>query len=636
MLAQARNYRTSQLDKAFGIDRIYKNYERIANKIIQIQAGNSDHLLEDLKSDINLILNYKLESLGNPTKIQGYAELCDIYKKLNSFYVKELASLHAQVESSEIKILKSSQGLSSVNSSISSPSSTARTEVFSETSPTYMKDSFLKTQLLMSPMTGIASLLLESNASLEEHQKYYTPLLSPDRESYGWWKAYLEAVKSNPPLLKQLLAICDHRKNTILHRTAKAGNVENLKFILSLSPDLEQWNLQGNTALHEAVIGMGDETDNQLATVRILIESGANLCALAGDTVTVLIIAVEKGHWNILQFLLSQKIDPTFLEQGDSDGKRALHKAVWGDPKPAIVRALIEKGADVNGRNHHGFTPLHWAAKHGHLESAQVLLEHGADQTIGNNYMDLPIDLALKFGQDRAARLLIDPTMEFSSCQNLAVDEQNIEGSYYSHFERAYERGDALEQLLSLEKLADHAVTAKEYEKAAHFLNSAYAAAVLHHFASSYQRLLLKKMERIEGLFLEPDRKTPAAHKNYLLRLRLNIDKARDQAMVCLRRGNPIKSFQADLTGSFKKFLSELIESSIELFGQKPPTSFAVIGLGSMSRDEMCPCSGVKFAFLIQEDIQESKKYFQKLTRFLHLRIINLGETTFAVIPPSK
>ncbi len=55
-----------------------------------------------------------------------------------------------------------------------------------------------------------------------------------------------------------------------------------------------------------------------------------------------------------------------------------------------------------------------------------------------------------------------------------------------------------------------------------------------------------------------------------------------------------------------------------------------------MAREEMCPYSDVEFGFLLEDDTEENREYFRKLSQFLQLRIINLGETFFPVLRPQK
>ena len=117
LLAQTHALITPELIRAFGIDKIQENYVRIADRIRQIQVGDS---LEELVSDINSVLNHNLWSLGNPGEIKGYSELCELYKKLNSYFEKELASLDAQLPSFESGTLGFSQNSSSASVSRSS------------------------------------------------------------------------------------------------------------------------------------------------------------------------------------------------------------------------------------------------------------------------------------------------------------------------------------------------------------------------------------------------------------------------------------------------------------------------------------------------------------------------------------
>jgi ankyrin repeat protein len=59
-------------------------------------------------------------------------------------------------------------------------------------------------------------------------------------------------------------------------------------------------------------------------------------------------------------------------------GEQLLHIACQSG-FTAVAKLLIERGADINGRNAMYMTPLCSACENGHLEIAELLAEKGAD-----------------------------------------------------------------------------------------------------------------------------------------------------------------------------------------------------------------------------------------------------------------
>ena len=71
------------------------------------------------------------------------------------------------------------------------------------------------------------------------------------------------------------------------------------------------------------------------------------------------------------------------------DAKQALNEQLWeaarkGDP--AEVKALLDKGADVNAKFRYGTTALFKAAERGHTEVVRLLIERGADVTVRDTF----------------------------------------------------------------------------------------------------------------------------------------------------------------------------------------------------------------------------------------------------------
>ncbi|XP_019618607.1 PREDICTED: uncharacterized protein LOC109465665 [Branchiostoma belcheri] len=94
------------------------------------------------------------------------------------------------------------------------------------------------------------------------------------------------------------------------------------------------------------------------------------------------------------------------------------------------------------------------------------------------------------------------------------------------------------------------------------------------------------------------------------------------------RRAVAVRRLYHDTTIKIKQFISDLLQECFGLLGD-PPCPYAVIGLGSMAREEMTPFSDFEFAILVDESKEEKSnaRYFRVLTYLLHLKILNLQET---------
>ncbi len=80
-----------------------------------------------------------------------------------------------------------------------------------------------------------------------------------------------------------------------------------------------------------------------------------------------------------------------------------LHFAVRWIEDPAVIRALVDAGADVNGKNDYGDTPLHLAARgNENLAMTRALVEAGADVDGKNGYGDTPLHIAASGNENLA------------------------------------------------------------------------------------------------------------------------------------------------------------------------------------------------------------------------------------------
>lgn len=82
----------------------------------------------------------------------------------------------------------------------------------------------------------------------------------------------------------------------------------------------------------------------------------------------------------------------------------------------------------------------------------------------------------------------------------------------------------------------------------------------------------------------------------------------------------------------FKELTAHLFREALALCSKSPPCDYALLGLGSMARDETCPHSDLECALLLGNDLPEAYAFFTRATRLFRLLIIALGETPFSVL----
>lgn len=132
----------------------------------------------------------------------------------------------------------------------------------------------------------------------------------------------------------------DNNGSTLLHLTAKAGNLEGARQLIEICwATVDAQDNEGNTPLFDAIKA------GNLPLVKFLVEKGANVNAVnkAGDT--PLHIAAAYAPINVLRFLMTQKAAVNALNnEYESPLAWAAQKGRAG-----IVAALIKDyGADIN------------------------------------------------------------------------------------------------------------------------------------------------------------------------------------------------------------------------------------------------------------------------------------------------
>lgn len=181
----------------------------------------------------------------------------------------------------------------------------------------------------------------------------------------------------------------DNLGRTLLHRMVTAGELDNVKDILSKGAKLDIQDNDDNQPLHLATIG------NYPHIIKYLLKSGAKMNAkgVNGKTPVHLALGLPKA----LRTLLCANPN---LSTSDNDGDTALHVELRRNsnkrPKDGgIVAKLLRCGANVNSMNHSGVTPFHMAMKiNFYIRDCYYLslfLDHDALYSFGLNNVALQL-----------------------------------------------------------------------------------------------------------------------------------------------------------------------------------------------------------------------------------------------------
>ena len=133
-----------------------------------------------------------------------------------------------------------------------------------------------------------------------------------------------------------------------------------------------------------------------IAYVISSLERDSSLATCHFASKTLLHFAAGAGCLEVVAALLRLGTDPNILDHGGHTPLYCVANECATDTGPRIVQALVRDGADVNlGGGVTRATPLHMAARQGHLEIAQMLLDCGAAVDARDRKGETPLQRAI-------------------------------------------------------------------------------------------------------------------------------------------------------------------------------------------------------------------------------------------------
>ena len=272
--------------------------------------------------------------------------------------------------------------------------------------------------------------------------------------AYKGYEEIAELLISNGALLEAK----NHNDQTTLQVAAFWNNSNIVKLLLSKGADplklpldfailhrfqdAAEFIIQNDSKIinEDLYIHMAIEVENS-KIVHLLLSKGANVDAIDEFKRTPLHLATELRNCEIIQLLLDFKADINAIQTWKTT-KTPLQIAIMKDDKETtkillknganpnfaptnqlgfglipihigitlkvfdIVELLIAYNADLNLKDHRGYTPMHWAIHRRNMKTMKVLLMHGASVDIQDMNGNNAFEKALNMDLDHVAKMI--------------------------------------------------------------------------------------------------------------------------------------------------------------------------------------------------------------------------------------
>ena len=184
---------------------------------------------------------------------------------------------------------------------------------------------------------------------------------------------------------QQLLSLTASNGKNALMVASKKGDLPLVKSLIAAGADIDERTQTNGTAFMFAVLG------NRRQIAEWLLAKGADIQVIGSNGWTALTLAAAKGHTDMLQWLIDMGAETQIRDvYRYTPFMRAVEN---GQDSVAVLLANLP-GTDVNAQDEYDNTPLHHAVSANDIAMVRLLMQHGADPDMANRDGATPVMLA--------------------------------------------------------------------------------------------------------------------------------------------------------------------------------------------------------------------------------------------------
>ncbi|XP_067661803.1 ankyrin repeat domain-containing protein 50-like [Haliotis asinina] len=201
------------------------------------------------------------------------------------------------------------------------------------------------------------------------------------------------------------------QKMSPLMRAALTGHTDVIKLLVSKGADVTQLDGGGDNILHYACRGGNVEVVKYVLSLNMV-----NINSRGFQTMTPILGAALRGHTGVVDLIVSTIHNLILVDNG---GDTILHYACRGGHVEMVSYVLSQNMSDINSRGYGNMTPLMSAGQRGHKEVVELLVQNNADLSLTYDGKNNILHLVCQEGRLEVVRYVLSQNVLDINCRGV-------------------------------------------------------------------------------------------------------------------------------------------------------------------------------------------------------------------------